>query len=65
MRKINKPIEIHVHYIIGLVHDGVIALHYYASFEQVVDIFTKVFSKNTFTNLKSQAGIDDHVVKTD
>ena len=40
-RKWTKHVEIHMHYIRGLVHDEIIALHYYASFEHVVDIFTK------------------------
>ena len=54
-----------MHYIRGLVHDGVISLLYCAPFEQVADIFTKVFSENNFRNLKSLIGIDDNVVKTD
>ena len=55
-------IEIHMHYIKELVHDGTIALLYCASSEQVVDIFTKVFCEKTFNNLKSLLGIVDHVV---
>ena len=54
-----------MHYIRELVHDGTIALLYYASSEQVVGIFTKVFCDNTFSNIKSLLGIDDHVVKND
>ena len=53
-----------MHYIIGLVHDGVIALHYCGSSKQVVDIFTKVFSEKNFSNIKSLIGIDDFVVNT-
>ena len=51
-RQITKDIEIHMHYIRELVHDGTIALLYYASLEQVADIFTKVFCEKTFSNLK-------------
>ena len=60
--QLTKHIEIHMHYIKGFVHDGIIALHYCASSEQVVDIFTKEFSEKTFNNIKSPLGIDDHVV---
>ena len=54
-----------MHYIRELVHDGTIALLYYASSEKVADIFTKVFYEKTFNNLKSLLGISDHVVKND
>ena len=54
-----------MHYIRELVHDGTIALLYYASSEQVADIFTKVLCEKTFNNLKSMLGIADHVVKND
>ena len=60
-----KHKDIHIHYIRGLVHDGIISLHYYASFEKVADIFMKEFSENTFKNIKSSLGIYDHVVKID
>ena len=62
LRQLTKHIEIHMHYIKGLVHDGVIALLYCASSEQVAYIFTKVLSEKTLSNLKSLLGIDDHVV---
>ena len=58
-----KHIEIHMHYIRELVHDGTIALLYCASSKKVANIFTKVFCENTFSNLKSLLGIVDHVVK--
>ena len=54
-----------MHYIRELAHDGTIALLYYASLEQVADIFTKVFYEKTLSNLKSLLGISDHVVKSD
>ena len=54
-----------MHYIIGLVHDGAITLLYCASSERVADIFTKVFSENNFSNLKSLLGIANHVVNID
>ena len=52
-----------MHYIRGLVNDGVIALLYCTSSEQVADIFTKVFSERNFKNINSFLGISDHVVK--
>ena len=64
-RQRTKYIEIHMHYIKELLHDGTIALLYCASLEQVEDIFTKVFYEKTFNNLKSLLGIADHVVKND
>ena len=60
-----KNIEIHMHYIRELVHDGTIALLYCASSEQVANIFTKVFCENTFGNIKSLLGISYHMVKND
>ena len=52
-----------MHYIGGLVHDVLIDLQYCASFEQVADIFTKMFSERTFNIVKSLLGIADDVVK--
>ena len=54
-----------MHYIGELVHDGTISLLYYASSEQVADIFTKVLCEKTFSNIKSLLDISDHVVKND
>ena len=51
-----------MNYIQELLHDGTIALLYYASSEQVADIFTKVLCEKTFSNLKSLLGMFDHVV---
>ena len=62
-RQRTKHVEIHMHYIRELVHDGTIALLYYASSEQVADIFTKVLSEKTFSIIKSLLGISYHVVK--
>ena len=42
-RQQTKHIEIHMHYIRELVHNGNIALFYCTSSEQVAEIFTKVF----------------------
>ena len=63
LRKWTKHIEIHMHYIRGIVHDEVIDLQYFPSSEQVTNIFTKVFSEKNLKNIKCLLGIDDHVVK--
>ena len=55
----NKDIEIHMHYIRTLVHEQVISLQYFPSVEKTVDIFTKSFTKKTFTYLRSLIGVDD------
>ena len=60
-----KHIEIHMHYIKELMHDGTIALLYCACSEQVADIFTKVLCEKKFNNIKSLLEIDDHVMKYD
>ena len=54
-----------MHYIRQLVHDGTIDLLFSASPEQVEDIFTKVFCRNTFSNIKSLLGISNHAMKHD
>ena len=48
-----RHIEIHMHHIRELVHDGTIHLLFCSSSEQVADIFTKSFCEKTFSNLKS------------
>ena len=58
-RKRTNHIEIHMHYIRGLVRDRVIALQYCPSTEQIVDIFTKCFTKKKFTYLRSLLGVSD------
>ena len=52
-----KHVEIHMHYIRELMHDRTIILQYFPTNEQIVDIFTKRFSKNKFTYLRSLLGV--------
>ncbi|CAL1390520.1 unnamed protein product [Linum trigynum] len=40
-----KHIEIHVHYILDFVRDGVVRLKYVISEDQLADLFTKPFSR--------------------
>ena len=64
-RQQTKHIEIHMHHIRQLVHDGTIHLLFCSYSEQVADIFTKVFCEKNFSNLKSLLGIADHAMKHD
>ena len=52
-----KHIEIHMHYILSLVHEQVISLQYWPSAKQTYDIFTKSFKEKTFTYLRSFIGV--------
>ena len=56
-RQRTKHVEIHMHYIWELVHDGTIIMQYCPTDEQIADIFTKSFSKNKFTYLRSLLGV--------
>eukprot|EP00253_Pinus_taeda_P023541 PITA_23541 len=47
-RQRTKHIEIHMHFIRELIHDGIIDLQYCPSSEQIVDIFTKTFTEQKF-----------------
>ena len=58
-RQRRKHIEIHMHYIWGLVHDRVISLQYCPSTEQTADIFTKDFTEKTFTYLISMLRVSE------
>ena len=58
-RQRTKHIEIHMHYIQGLVHDRVISLQYCPSTEQTADIFTKTFTGKTFSYLRSFIVVSD------
>jgi hypothetical protein len=46
-----KHIEIHMHYIRDLVHEGIIDLQFFPSEEQTTDIFTKTFTEKKFHSL--------------
>ena len=58
-------IEIHMHYIHGLVHDQIITLQYFPYLEQTTDIFTKIFTRKTFIHLISLLGVIYEIVKAD
>ena len=53
-----------MHYIRGLVNDGIIALLYCASSEQVTNIFAKDFYEKEIGNIKSPMGIVYHMMNT-
>ena len=46
-----KNIEINMHYIWDLVHEGIIDLQFSPSVEQMVDIFTNTFTEQKFHSL--------------
>jgi hypothetical protein len=50
-RKWKNHIEIHMHYIGDLVHEGIIDLQFCPSAEQMTDIFTKTFTEHKFHSL--------------
>jgi hypothetical protein len=54
-----KHIEIHMHYIPELVHDGIIDMHFFPSVEHTADIFTKTFIEKKFHSLHSCLGVKD------
>jgi hypothetical protein len=56
-----KHIEIHMHYIWDLVHEGIIDLQFCPSAEQTTDIFTKTFTEQKFHSLRSHLGVKDTV----
>jgi hypothetical protein len=56
-----KHIEIHMHYIEDLVHEGIINLQFCPSAEQTTYIFTKTFTEQKFHSLRSHLGVKDIV----
>ena len=60
-RQRTKHIEIHMHYIRDLVHEGIIDLQFCPSVEQMTNIFTKTFTKHKFHSLHSHLGVKDTV----
>ena len=46
-----KHIELHIHFIIKLIHDSVLEVQYCLTNDQVADIFTKALTEATFTKL--------------
>ena len=56
-----KHIEIHMHYIQDLVHEGIIELQFYPSVEQMLDIFTKTFTEHKFHSLRGHLGVKDTI----
>ena len=63
-RQRTKHIEIHMHYIRQLVHDGTIHLLFCASLEQVADIFSNFFVRR-HSKISTLLGIVDHAMKYD
>jgi hypothetical protein len=60
-RQQTKHTEIHMHYILDLVHEGIIDLQFCPSSEQTTDIFTKTFTEHKFHSLRGRLGVKDTV----
>eukprot|EP00253_Pinus_taeda_P025994 PITA_25994 len=58
-RQRTKHIEIHMHFIRELIHDGIIDLQYCPSSEQIADIFTKTFTEQKFRFLRNRLWVKD------
>ena len=52
-----KNIEVHMHYIQELVHERTITLQYCPTEDHITNIFTKYFTENRFSFLRSLLGI--------
>jgi hypothetical protein len=50
-RQWTKHIEIHMHYIQDLIHEGIIDLQFCPSTKQTTNIFTKTFTEKKFHSL--------------
>ena len=58
-----KHIELHVHFIINLIHDQVIEVLFCPTEDQVVDISTKSLTEAKFSKLRSMLGVQEVVIK--
>jgi hypothetical protein len=59
----SKNIEIHMHFIINLIHDQVIEVLFFPTEDQVVDIFTKSLTEVKFSKLRSMLGVQEVFIK--
>ena len=53
----SKHIELHMHFIINIIHDSVIEVLYFPTDDQVPDIFTKCLTEAKFSKLQSMLGV--------
>ena len=58
----SKHIEIHMHFMINLVHDRVLEMLYFPIDDQVADIFTKSLIEVKFSKLRSMLGVQECVL---
>jgi hypothetical protein len=58
-----KHIEIHMHFIIKLIHDQVIEVLFCPTKDQVADNFTKSLTEANFSTLPSMLGVQEVVIK--
>ena len=57
-----KHIELHMHFIKNIIHDGSLSLEYIPTNEKVVDIFTKTFSSPWYLQLHSMLGVKEVIL---
>eukprot|EP00253_Pinus_taeda_P022641 PITA_22641 len=59
----NKHIELHMHFIIKLIHDHVLEVQYCSTDDQVANIFTRALKEVKFTKLQFMVGVQEVVTK--
>eukprot|EP00253_Pinus_taeda_P025290 PITA_25290 len=59
----DKHIELHMHFIIKLIHDHVLEVQYFSIDDQVVDIFTKALTEAKFTKLRLMVRVQEVFTK--
>eukprot|EP00253_Pinus_taeda_P035426 PITA_35426 len=59
----SKHIELHMHFIIKLIHDHVLEVQYCSTDDQVADIFTKALTEAKFTKRRYMRGVQEVVTK--
>ena len=57
-----KHIELHMHFIRHLIHDGSLNLEYIPTTEKVVNIFTESFASSWYLQLHSMLGVKEVVL---
>lgn len=57
-----KHIEIHMHFIFNLIHDGVLSLEYILTDAQAINIFTKSFASQHYLQLQFMLGVSKVVL---
>jgi hypothetical protein len=59
----HKHIELHMHFIIKLIHDQVIDVHFFPTKDQGADIFPESLTEAKFSKHRSMLGVQEVVIK--